>query len=151
MIQLECTYKITTIGLMKMKKDKLLRQVDHHKKSKKLYSVQKEATSFKKDIQIQDTETGENESATQIARHSKECANKRIVETISENWKAKPMHGPYPERVNKSDIDKESTYKWLKISSLKGETEGFIIAAQDQNLSTNNYRNKIIKDGTNHK
>ena len=55
------------------------------------------------------------------------------------------MHGQYPKRVNKSDIDKESTYKWLKSSSLKGETEGFIIAA------TNNYRNKIIKDGTNPK
>ena len=100
LIQLECTYKITTIGLethLKMKKDKLLRQVYHHEKSKKLYSVQKEATRFKKDIQMQDTETGENESATQIARHTKECAKKRIMETISKNWKAKPMQGQYPE------------------------------------------------------
>ena len=59
------------------------------------------------------------------------------------------MQGQYPERVKNSDKDKESTYKWLK--SLKGETEGFIIAAQDQSLATNNYRNKIIKDGTNPK
>ena len=67
MIQLECAYKITTIGLetyLKMKKDKLLGQVYHHEKSKKLYSVQKEATRFKKNIQMQDTETGENGSAT---------------------------------------------------------------------------------------
>ena len=63
-----------------MKKDKLLRQVYHHEKSEKLYSVQKEATRFKKDIQMQDTEAGENESATQIARHTKECAKK-------ESWK----------------------------------------------------------------
>ena len=34
---------------------------------------------------------------------------------------------------------------------MKGETEGFIVAAQDQSLATNNYRNKIIKDGTNPK
>ena len=61
------------------------------------------------------------------------------------------MHGQYPERVYISVIDKESTYKWLKSSSLKGETEGFIIAAQDQSLATNNYRNKIFKDGTNPK
>ena len=36
-------------------------------------------------------------------------------------------------------------------ASLKGETEGFIFAAQDQSIATNNYRNKIIKDGTNPK
>ena len=38
LIQLECTYKITTIGLetyLKMKKDQLLRQVYHHEMSKK--------------------------------------------------------------------------------------------------------------------
>ena len=61
------------------------------------------------------------------------------------------MHGKYPERVNRSDIDKESTYKWLKSSSLKGKTEEFIIAGQNQSLATNNYRNKVIKDGTNPK
>eukprot|EP00795_Rhopilema_esculentum_P006461 gene6461-11909_t len=79
LIQLECTYKITTIGLetyLKMKKDKLLRQVYHREKSKKLYSVQKEATRFKKDIQMQDTETGENESATQCANTQKNAPKK---------------------------------------------------------------------------
>ena len=31
---------------------------------------------------------------------------------------------------------------------LKSEREGFIIAAQDQCIKTNYYRNKILKDGT---
>ena len=48
-------------------------------------------------------------------------------------------------------MDKEGTHKRLKSASLKGETEGFIVAAPDQSLATNNYRNKIIKDGTNQK
>ena len=52
-------------------------------------------------------------------------------------------------RVNKVDVDKESTHKRLESASFKGETEGFIVAAQDQSLATNTYRNKIIKDGTN--
>ena len=73
------------------------------------------------------------------------------MEIMKENWEAKPMHGQYPLRVNKVDVDKEGTHKWLKSASLKEETEGFIVAAQDQSLGTNNYRNKIIKDGTNPK
>jgi len=37
---------------------------------------------------------------------------------------------------------------WLSTPGLKSETEGFIIAAQDQCIKTNYYRNKILKDGT---
>ena len=154
LIQLECTYKTTTIGLetyLREKNETLLRQVYHHEEHKKLYSVQKEAYKFRREIQMQDVETEENVSATKCARRAKEHAKKRFMEMTRENWVAKPMHGQYPERVNKADVDKEGTHKWLKSASLKGETEGFIIAAQDQSLATNMYRNKIIKDGTNPK
>ena len=58
------------------------------------------------------------------------------------------MHGQYPTRVNKSDVETEQTHKWLKSPGLKGETEGLIIPAQDQSLATRSYHNKIIKDGT---
>ena len=93
---------------------------------------------------MQDIEVEENGSPTKYARKAKENAKKRIMEIMKEKWEAKPMHGQYPERVNKADVDKEGTHKWLKSASLKGETEEFIIAAQDQSLATNNYRNKII-------
>ncbi|XP_028512939.1 uncharacterized protein LOC114574468 [Exaiptasia diaphana] len=39
-------------------------------------------------------------------------------------------------------------YEWLRTSGLESQTEGFIIAAQDQCIKTNYYRNKILKDGT---
>ena len=32
------------------------------------------------------------------------------------------MHGQYPERVGKPDINQESTHQWLKNSGLKAET-----------------------------
>ena len=73
------------------------------------------------------------------------------MEIINETWEKKPMHGQYPDRVKKADVDKENTHKWLRSASLKWETQGFIIAAQDQSLATNNYQSKIIKDGTNPK
>ena len=37
------------------------------------------------------------------------------------------------------------TNQWLKSAWLKAETEGLIIAAQDQNLSTRNYQGNIVK------
>ena len=42
-------------------------------------------------------------------------------------------------------MDKKDTFNWLKSSSLKTETEGFIIAAQDQSLKTKNYITNIMK------
>ena len=101
---------------------------------------------------MEDVEIEENFSVVESAKQVKEYAKKRIMEMIKETWGKKPMHGQYLDRVKKADVDKESTHKWLRSASLKRETEGFIIAAQDQSLATNNYRNKIIiKDGTNPK
>ena len=58
------------------------------------------------------------------------------------------MHGQYPKRIQEADVDFEKTNKWLKGSGLKAETEGLIIAAQDQSLATRLYHHRIIKDGT---
>ena len=55
------------------------------------------------------------------------------------------MHGKFVERVEDSHISKARTYSWLKSAGLKGETEGLIIAAQDQSLPTRNYQANITK------
>ena len=70
---------------------------------------------------------------------------------MRQKWAEKPMHGRYPTRVNMPDVDIEMTHKWLKSPGLKGETEGLLIAAQDQSLATRSYHSMIIKDGTNPK
>ena len=67
---------------------------------------------------------------------------------MRQKWEEKPLHGQCPIRLNKPDVEREKTHKWLKSPGLKGETEGLIIAAQDQSLATRSYHNKIIKDGT---
>ena len=58
------------------------------------------------------------------------------------------MHGQYPKRTKEKDVNQDKTHNWLSTPGLKSETEGFIIAAQDQCIKTNYYRNKILKDGT---
>ena len=48
-------------------------------------------------------------------------------------------------RSEKADVDQGNTHQWLRSAGLKAETEGFVMAAQDQSLFTRNYQYKIIK------
>jgi len=43
-------------------------------------------------------------------------------------------------------VDIEQLYRWLKSGDIKGETESKIVAAQGQAISTNNFKNKILKE-----
>jgi hypothetical protein len=40
-------------------------------------------------------------------------------------------------------IDKEQSYRWLKFGDIKGEKESVIMAAQDQEISTNYFKKKF--------
>ena len=42
-------------------------------------------------------------------------------------------------------VDSEQSYRWLKSGDIMGETESTIVAAQDQVISTNYFKNKILK------
>jgi hypothetical protein len=44
-------------------------------------------------------------------------------------------------------VDKEQSYRWLKFGDIKGETESTIVAAQDQAISTNYFKRKILQEG----
>jgi len=43
-------------------------------------------------------------------------------------------------------VDIEQLYRWLKSGDINGETESTIVAAQDQTISTNYYKSKILKE-----
>jgi len=51
-------------------------------------------------------------------------------------WKEKALHGQYPRQIEAVTLSKD-TFQWLSRGKLKKETEGLIIAAQDQALRTN--------------
>ena len=74
-----------------------------------------------------------------------------IVEKTKERWHGKRMHGQLPHNLDEKLIDIEQSYHWLKSGDIKGETEGTIVAAQDQAVSTNYFKNKILKEETENK
>ena len=59
-------------------------------------------------------------------------------------WKDKRMHGQYVRNME-SVADGANTWNWLHQQDLKKETEGLIIAAQDQALRTNMIKFSIDK------
>jgi len=51
-----------------------------------------------------------------------------------------------PYNLDENLVNIEQSYRWLKSGDMKGETESKIVAAQDQAISTNNFKNKILKE-----
>jgi hypothetical protein len=59
-------------------------------------------------------------------------------------WTSKVMHGQYPRQML-AVADTDSSWDWLNQQDLKKETEGLLIAAQDQALRTNYVKHRIDK------
>ena len=83
------------------------------------------------------------ESAWKLKRTAKEEGKK----AINTDWKSKSLHGQYPLQSQKADVDLHDTHQWLVSARLKSETEGFIIATQDQNHFLRNFQANILLNG----
>ena len=151
LIQLEASYKTTTIGLdtyLKNTDDALIELVQEHDGRKKLYSIQRQAEQFKQELDLTIPDKQADETTTKYAKRTKQMARNKTQEKLTKQWEDKALHGRYPKRIKEVDVEHHKTNQWLKSSGLKAETEGFIIAAQDQSLATRSYHASIIKDGT---
>ena len=150
MIQLELSLKTTTISMQKYletTKDWMLQLVHNHEQRKQLHSIKKEITKFATELNIE-TAVGTELPCILQARNLKRRAKQEGLKKIKERWESKPLHGQYPKRSKQADVDQEKTHQWLHGMGLKAETEGFIIAEQDQSLFTRNYQSKIVKNST---
>jgi len=65
-----------------------------------------------------------------------------------ERWHGKRMHRQLPRNLEEKLVDIEQSYRWLKSGDIKRETEITIVAAQDQAISKNYFKNKILKEET---
>ena len=150
LLQLELSYKTTTIGLKRYLEntvDWTLKLVHQHESNKKLYSVVKEGTKFSTELKTQDMDDMRDKTPSQQAKVLKTKAKEEGIRQLTTTWEEKRLHGKYPERIKEADVDQDKTHQWLRSSGLKGETEGLIVAAQDQSLFTRNYQANIVKNG----
>ena len=69
-----------------------------------------------------------------------------IAKKTKESWHGERMHGQLPRNLDEKLVDIEQSYRWLKSGDIKGETESTIVAAQDQAVSTNYLKKKILKE-----
>jgi hypothetical protein len=56
------------------------------------------------------------------------------------------MRGQLPRNLEETLVDIEQSYRWLKSGDIKAETESTTVVAQDQAISTNYIKNKILKE-----
>jgi IS30 family transposase len=66
-----------------------------------------------------------------------------IAEKTKERWHGKRIHGQLQRNLDEKLVDIEQSYRWLKSGDIKGETESTKVAAEDQAISTNYFKNKI--------
>ena len=150
LLQLEMAYKISFIGINKYlgrTEDWLLQCALKHEEQKKLYSITKKAKEYLTELRCEDLDFNDPLSTTTAAKKIKQAAKVAFYKQLLNGWKNKPLHGKFPQRTLDADVDQKNTFVWLKSSSLKAETEGFITAAQDQSIKMKNYITKIMKTG----
>ena len=149
LMNLEKEYKATIIGLhtyRTSKDDVQIQAVLRHQNSKALHSVPKEAEKYLAEAGTTDDMTNDHgKMAFWKAKQLKLKYKEDFKKMVRDKWKEKAMHGKFPNYVDKDHVDVELSFKWMKPTGLKGETEGVITAAQDQALNTRYYSKHIIK------
>lgn len=150
MTQIEAAHKTAHIGMEKYLSstpDWMMQCVKNHEGNKKLYSITKKANDFSRDLSLEEVSYKDHAGSTAKAKIAKQAAKQALQKQLQNNWCKKALHGQFAKRVDQPDVDKSGTFQWLKSSSLKAETEGFLLAAQDQSLKTRNYLKFIMKTG----
>lgn len=65
------------------------------------------------------------------------------LEQLSQEWRGKALHGRYPGSLGKSEINKRESLTYLRAGYLFPETEGRMVAIQDQVIPTRSYIKNI--------
>ena len=91
-------------------------------------------------------EVGQSESMDYMLESAREYIERVLCERDARVWE-KPMHGKFFREVAKDATP--DCYEWVLKGRVNKTTEAFIFAAQEQALSTNWLRSRIIGDGGN--
>ncbi|VEN46438.1 unnamed protein product [Callosobruchus maculatus] len=82
-----------------------------------------------------------------VKDHSADAQNHIELQQEKINiWSQKALHGKHRYHVTQEHINERQSYSWLQDGQFFPETEGFMLAIQDQVIATMNYMKYIIKD-----
>ena len=84
---------------------------------------------------------------TEVQRETRKIKD-IMAEKTKERGQGKRMHRQLPRKLDEKLVDIEQSYRWLKCGDIKGESESTVVAAQDQAICTNYFKNKILKEET---
>ena len=87
-----------------------------------------------------------NSSSTEKAKQIETQVKTKNINELKEGWKVKTFYGKYPICTNDADVYSSLTHQLGASSTLKSETERFIIAAKDQRLLTRSFQANILKN-----
>ena len=134
-MNLEKEYKATMIGLqtyMTNKDDVQIQAFLRNQNSKVLHSVLKEAEKYLAEAGTTDDMTNDHgKTATWKAKQLKLNYKEAFKKMVRDRWKEKAMHRKLPNYLEKDHVDVELSFKWMKHTGFKGDTEGLITAARD--------------------
>ena len=131
---------------MTIKDDEQIQAILRHQNSKALHSVPKEAERYlTEDGTRNNTMNDQSKITTWKANQLKLKYKEDFNMMLWDMRKEKAMHGKFPNYFDKSHVDVELSFQWMKHTGFKGETEGLITAVQDQALNTRYYHKHIIK------
>ena len=105
------------------------------KERKSLYGYLRESTEWMLQAALKEKVVVEEENLQDYERRRKEEKVK--------SWKEKALHSEFVQQT--SDLAGEESWRWLRDGFLKKETEGLILAAQEQALRTNSIKHSIDK------
>ena len=101
---------------------------DHHLRLPPAKSLLHRAQLFIDNLELPDL-------VTSTKQHVKRVISEQHITTLE----SMPLHGRYWIRMRDAGLDRSLSLAWLKSPTLRPETEGFVIAAQDQVVATRNY------------
>ena len=101
-------------------------------------------------IRLEDyIEKHEGGSIIAIKKDTDNTVTNRITITRKQKWEEKQLYCRFKRLIN--DISHEKTSTWLRKGNLQRETESLLIAAQNNDIRTNQTKAKIDKTQQNSK